>query len=85
MKKRNEDGSLTEGCCSNKCTNCPYFPRFQKGATELIENVAQNFLNESKSKYQWSIDGKNWYEPDPQKEHEHQIIIGEIFYKYKNN
>jgi len=22
-------------CCGNKCQNCPYFPRWEKGSTQL--------------------------------------------------
>lgn len=44
MNKFDENGALSREfllkrgwCCSNKCTNCPYFPRHQKGATEVFK------------------------------------------------
>lgn len=65
-------------CCGNACKNCPYFPSNTKGSSEVL---AETILKNIKNKYMWSIDGETWLEPDPQKEFEHQTIIGEIYYK----
>lgn len=56
VKENNEDYYMDNGkvvftkafhikrgsCCGNKCTNCPYLPKFEKGATKLASS-----LNES--------------------------------------
>lgn len=28
-------------CCGNKCRHCPYFPKYEKGTTELNEQFKE--------------------------------------------
>jgi hypothetical protein len=32
-------------CCANRCTNCPYWPQYTKGSTELREDVKKKMKN----------------------------------------
>ena len=29
-------------CCGSTCTNCPYVPKFEKGAKEILERITEN-------------------------------------------
>ena len=73
-------------CCGNKCTNCPYYPKYKKGAVmnekviDLLEDIAYtNYISEnSRSEDYCTVCGKIWGNVDkctfPLK-HEDECIV----------